>query len=118
MDNSEVKFDLAFLNKISGGDKEFIIEMINTFKELAPEFVENTSRHLEDKNYDSLSREAHKFLPGVSFLGIKYLEKDIALIEDYAKKEENLDKLDGLLDSSIQKISDIIDSFNKEFDLH
>ncbi len=118
MCDSEKKFDLGFLDKISGGDQEFIIEMINTFKELAPEFIDKSSQYLEDNNYQALSKEAHKFLPGVSFLGIKFLEGDIALIEDYAKHEENVDKLEGLLTSAIQKISEIIESFNKEFDLN
>ena len=118
MDDSVQKFDLGFLNKISGGDKEFIVEMINTFKELAPDYINKSKQYLKDENYDALSREAHKFLPGVSFLGIKYLEGDIALIEDYAKHKENIDKLEGLLSSSIQKITDIIESFNKEFDLN
>lgn len=117
MDNSEQKFDLGFLNKISGGDKNFIIEMINTFKELAPEYIDNSRMYLAEKNYEALSRVAHKFLPGVSFLGIKYLEEDVALIEDYSKNEVNLDMIGDLLESSIQKVNEIIESFNKEFDL-
>lgn len=118
MGDSEQKFDLAFLNKISGGDENFIKEMITTFKELAPEYVEKATLYLENADYDSLSREAHKFLPGVSFLGIKYLEEDIALIEEYAKKHINIEELGSLLQSSIKKIDEIIESFNKEFDLN
>lgn len=117
MENQEQKFDLSFLNKISGGDKAFIIEMINTFKELVPEYVDNSRKYLNEKNYSALSRVAHKFLPGVSFLGIKYLETDVALIEEYAKKEENVDALSGLIESSIVKIDEIVESFNKEFNL-
>ena len=117
MDNSEVKFDLGFLNKISGGDINFIKEMIKTFKELAPEYVENSTRYIKEKNYEALSREAHKFLPGVSFLGIKFLEEDLVLLEEYTKKETNLDKVEGLFESTIVKISEIIDLFDKEFDL-
>jgi HPt (histidine-containing phosphotransfer) domain-containing protein len=58
--SEEAKFDLAFLNKISGGDKDFIKEMIITFKEMAPEFIENSKRFLYEANYESLSREVHK----------------------------------------------------------
>lgn len=117
MENSQLKFDLSFLNKISGGDREFIVEMINTFKEQVPEFIQNSQRYLGEKNYESLSREAHKFLPGVSFLGIRELEPEVALIEEYAKKRENLDKLEPLLSSAIAKINEIIISFDKEFGL-
>jgi HPt (histidine-containing phosphotransfer) domain-containing protein len=118
MGDSEPRFDLTFLNKISGGDQEFILDMINTFKELAPDFMDKSRHYLENKNYHALSKEAHKFLPGVSFLGIKHLEHDIELIEEYAKKNENLDCLEGLVESSIKKIHEIIAIFNSEFDLN
>lgn len=117
MNESEPKFDLGFLNKISGGDQEFIIDMINTFKEQVPEYVEQSKDYFAQKNYDALSRVAHKFLPGVSFLGIKYLEGDIALIEEYAKKKENLDQIEGLLSSSINKIEEVVEILNQEFNL-
>jgi len=117
MSDTESKFDLGFLNKISGGDKVFIVDMINTFKEQVPEYVDQSKAYFADKNYDALSRVAHKFLPGVSFLGIKFLEGDIALIEEYAKKQENLEALPELLESSYKKIDEIVASLNKEFNL-
>lgn len=111
------KFDLSFLNKISGGDNNFIIEMVNTFKEMVPDFIQNSKRFLADKDYIGLGREAHRFLPGVSFLGIKYIEKDLALIEEYSKKNINLEQLPELVNNTITRIEEIITIFNKEFDL-
>lgn len=111
------KFDLGFLNKISDGDKNFIIEMITTFKEMAPDFIQNSKRYLNENNLEGVGREAHRFLPGVSFLGIMDIEKDLVLVEEYAKKSINLDKLPELVHTSIQKVEEIIAIFNKEFDL-
>lgn len=118
MSDSNAKFDLSFLNKISGGDRNFIIEMINTFKEMTPEFIENSRIYLSKENYQALSREAHKFIPGVAFLGMKDLEKDLALVEEYSKKEENTERLELLLEKSITEILAVIDAFNKEFNLN
>lgn len=118
MSETNSKFDLSFLNKISGGDKDFIIEMINTFKEMTPEFISNTKRYLENNDYQALSREVHKIIPGVSFLGMKELEKDLAFLEEYAKKEINIDQLPGLLESSLNQIENVIEAFNKEFNLN
>ncbi|MBN2484379.1 MAG: Hpt domain-containing protein [Bacteroidales bacterium] len=115
MNENPAKFDLAFLNKISGGDQEFIKEMIKTFKEMVPEFIENSRKYLNEGQYESLSREAHKFIPGVSFLGIKYLENDLSLIEDYSKKQKNTDELPALVDSAIEKVLEIVGIFDKEF---
>lgn len=118
MDKEQAKFDLTFLNKISGGDKNFIKEMVTTFKELVPEFISNSKQYLDEQNYEALSREAHKFLPGVSFLGIKHLEKDLCLVEEYAKKKINLDEIPGLVAKSFEEINDIIDIFDRELDFN
>ena len=112
------KFDLSFLKKLSGGDNDFILEMINTFKEMTPEFVSNSKKYLDADDYQSLSREVHKYITGVSFLGIKELEKNLLLIEEYSKKEENIDQLERLLIESFRQIDDIIATFNKEFNLN
>lgn len=118
MSDSNQKFDLTFLNKISGGDKEFIKEMISTFMEMTPEFVVNAQNHFSNKDYQALSREAHKYIPGVSFLGIKDLEKDLAFLEEYSKKEINLEEIPILLNDALTKIDDIIETFGNEFDLN
>jgi HPt (histidine-containing phosphotransfer) domain-containing protein len=118
MSENASKFDLAFLNKVSGGDMNFIKEMITTFKEMAPEFSENSIKFLSEENYEALSREAHRFIPGVSFLGIKHLEKDMILIEQYAKNNTNLNELPALVASAVFKINEIIEIFNKEFNLN
>ncbi len=115
--NDKPKFDLGFLNKISGGDKAFIIEMLTTFKEMAPDFINNTKRYFEEGNLGDLSREAHRFLPGVSFLGIKDLEEDLAKLEEFSKKNINTDLIPDLVNTSIEKVNEIIVTFNKEFDL-
>lgn len=111
------KFDFSFLNKISGGDKNFIIEMVTTFKEMTPGFIENSKRYLIEEDYEGLGREAHKFLPGISFLGIKYIEKDLSLIEEFTKKKINLERIPELVNNTITRIEEIIVIFNNELDL-
>lgn len=115
--NGEKLYDLAFLNKISDGDENFIIDMIQTFRKNTPPMLQKIDRYLQEKNYEGLSREIHRFIPGVFFLGVNTLEKDLSLIEEYAKHKQNLDQLPGL----IQQIKDIIDalmvSFTKDFNL-
>ncbi len=117
MNESSSKYDLSFLKKISGGDERFIIEMVNTFKEMIPDFIVNVQKYSNQKNYKALSREAHKFIPGVSFLGMQELEKDLQFIEEYAKKEENLEQLPELVERAVCQINEVIEVFNKEFNL-
>lgn len=117
MSETNSKFDLSFLNKISGGDEVFILEMITTFKEMTPEFIENAQLYLKESDFDALGKEAHKFVPGVSFLGIKELEVNLQYIEEYCKKLINLDQVPDLLEKSIQQTNDIVTTFNEHFNL-
>jgi HPt (histidine-containing phosphotransfer) domain-containing protein len=117
MSEPNSKFDLSFLNKISGGDQNFIIEMITTFKEMTPEFISNSRKYIENKDYLALSREAHKYIPGVSFFGMKDLEKDLTFLEEYSKKETNLEQIPVLIERSINQIEEVIVILNKEFNL-
>ena len=108
-------YNLAFLNKVSGGDEGFIREMITTFKEVAPEYLEKANSYLERSMIDALSKETHRFIPGVSFLGAKSLEEDLMYIEEYTKKNENLDKVPGLLTDVSAKINALIACFDRDF---
>jgi HPt (histidine-containing phosphotransfer) domain-containing protein len=112
----EKLYDLSVLNKISGGDQSFIREMINTFKETAPEYLEKAKSLLAKQSIDSLSKETHRFIPGVSFLGAKDLEYDLMKIEDYTKKHENLDQVPELLETVDRKIDELIACFIRDFE--
>jgi HPt (histidine-containing phosphotransfer) domain-containing protein len=111
----EKLYDLSILNKISGGDESFILEMINTFKEIAPEYLQKAKSLLDKQSIDSLSKETHRFIPGVSFLGAKDLEHDLMRIEEYTKKHENLDKVPELLETAGRKIDELIATFIRDF---
>ena len=111
----EKLYDLAFLNKISGGDPEFIHEMISTFKEIAPDYLLKAKKLLNDQEIDALSKETHRIIPGVSFLGARQLEADLMLIEEYTKKNENLDLVHVLIDSVDDKINRLIQIFDRDF---
>ncbi len=108
-------YDLSFLNKISGGDKGFITEMITTFNEIAPEYLEKAKKYLAEKKYDPLSKETHRFIPGVSFLGVKLLEEELLKIEDYTKRKIQLDEIPGLVAKVEEIVSILLSEFNEDF---
>jgi hypothetical protein len=108
-------YDLSFLNKISGGDVSFIKEMISTFRQVAPEYVKKANEYYSAGNIESLSRETHRFIPGVSFLGAKLLEEDLLKLEEYTKKIINMDQVPLLLDSVYMKIENLLNEFDVDF---
>lgn len=108
-------YDLTFLNKISGGDDNFILEMITTFKSVAPEYLRKANEYYNSGLIDALSKETHRFIPGVSFLGAKSLEEDLLLVEDFTKRNVNLERLPELLEKIQNKINLLLEDFNHDF---
>lgn len=111
----EKSYDLSFLNKISGSDESFIHEMINTFKQVAPEYINKAQSYQSSGAIDALSKETHRFIPGVSFIGAKLLEEDLLKIEEYTKKSINLELIPDLIDSVSFKISVLLNEFERDF---
>ena len=108
-------YDLTFLNKISNGDPVFIREMISTFREVAPDYLNKASGYLKNNSIDALSKETHRFIPGVSFLGAKDLEEDLMKIEEYTKKHEHMEVVPELLESVMNKVSRLLEAFDRDF---
>ena len=73
--------NLDYLRNITGGDKESIREIILLFIEQVPEFIGNMKKHLEEKNYIDLGREAHKAKSSVMILGMEDLGHDLKALQ-------------------------------------
>jgi HPt (histidine-containing phosphotransfer) domain-containing protein len=111
----EKLYDMTFLNNISGGDEGFIREMVKTFKEVAPEYLGKSKILLGNNDIDALSKETHKLIPGVTFLGAKHLESNLMLIEEFTKKKINLEEVPELLDNCERMIIQLIEVFDLDF---
>jgi len=114
----EPMYDLSLLKKLSNNDEVFIVDMINTFRRTAGPIVERMERLVADKRYEALGREAHKFIPGVSFLGIKLLEADLVKIEENSKTGSDLDQMEDLVIQVKTKVAELIHAFEQEFNIN
>jgi HPt (histidine-containing phosphotransfer) domain-containing protein len=117
MMDKAILYDLSFLNKISNSDENFIKEMVVTFKNTAPATVTQMEECVRNNKYSALSKHAHKFISGISFLGIKYIEEDLLKIEDYSKRNINLEEILGLIENVKGNVNRLIVQFNKDFNL-
>ena len=89
--------DLAYLEKLSNGDKTFILEMISVFLAQTPMTIESMWTYFNNKDWNSLRGIAHKSKPSLAFMGIKDLESVAISIEEYADKESSLELLPDLI---------------------
>ncbi len=73
--------NLDYLRNITGGDPDSIREIIMLFIEQVPDFVGNMKKHLSEKNYSELGKEAHKAKSSVLILGMNDLGIDLKMLQ-------------------------------------
>lgn len=74
--------DLTYLDEISGGDKDFILEIVHLFKEQMPESIEEMKAHLEKNDNVKIGEVAHKAKPSAIYIGNKTLEQRLRELQD------------------------------------
>jgi HPt (histidine-containing phosphotransfer) domain-containing protein len=108
-------YDLSVLRKLSDNDETFIIDMLQTFKKTTPPILTRMEEYLAHQKYEALGREAHKMIPGVSFLGAKQLQDVLVTIEEIVKNGEGIDKMPSLVSEAISKSNELIVCFENDF---
>lgn len=88
-----IKPDLTYLETISGGDKSFIISILemfigNTFPEL-----ENIKTQAAQQNWDELGNTVHKIKAPLQMMGVQQLSDLVVELEQMAKHKKNIDQI-------------------------
>jgi HPt (histidine-containing phosphotransfer) domain-containing protein len=108
-------YDLSALRKLSDNDETFIIDMLQTFKRTTPPILQRMEEYAAQQKAEAVGREAHKMIPGVSFLGAKELQDLLVSIEDLAKSGEGADKIPALVSEAINRANELIACFENDF---
>lgn len=111
------RYNLSYLNEISGGDKDFILDMIQTFVNNSPNEISDLENLAETQKWEKLGESSHKFAPGLQFMGIVTLRPVINQIEEYAFDKKNLEKIPELLTRLKSECSLICEELKKDFKL-
>ncbi len=108
-------YDLGALRTLSNNDETFIIDMLETYKRTSPPVLERMKEYVNEQKYEAAGREAHKLIPGVSFLGANTLKDVLVTIEESAKSGKGLDKMPELVADAIEKSTELIRCFENDF---
>ncbi len=110
-------YDLSNLKKLCDNNEEFIIDLIKTFKDVALPSIEEIIKNFYERNLESVAYEAHKMIPGISFLGVKDIENLLIKIEKNARNNENYLTMEQDILTVKEMIYKLIEELNKEFNL-
>ena len=104
------ELDHKILSQTYHNDLEYAYDMFTLFDEMITTEIIKINQHLEDKDYDSLRKLAHKIKPTFSMVGLGKYSNIMAEIEANAAKEsekevqQNFKELNDTIAHSIQLI--------------
>ena len=111
----DINYSLDYLNSISGGDNDFVKEMIQTFLTNVPEELLKIRQLVEKKDWQIIGFEAHRFASNLVFLELNSL-RDIAVkIENYGTNQKQTDQIPDLFNQLEAGCGQIIQKLKKDF---
>lgn len=107
-------YNLAMVESISGGDKEFIQRMLNLFLETVPGTLNEIRNSTDKGDWLMLSKQAHKLKSTIDSMGIVELKNDIRAIETGAKDGMDPETLKALVNKVISVMGLVRDQVKTE----
>ena len=95
--------DLNYLRTMSGGDSKFIQEMIDLFREQVGEYKKYMPELLRNKDYDSLSKMAHKAKSSVAVMGMNEVADLLKELEILTHEEKEVDQYESMINEFLEQ---------------
>ncbi|MEP2667487.1 MAG: ATP-binding protein [Cyclobacteriaceae bacterium] len=90
------KVDLTYLKKISGNDKVFVDDIINSFVRNTPAALKEIRSHLKSQNWEKMEEQVHKIKPTLTMIGMPIARESAVEIEMLTRSQNDLDALKKL----------------------
>ncbi len=91
--------DLTYLTSMAGGNPEIIKEMIQIFIEQVEEYIKEMHKYLDEKDYISLGKLAHKSKSSVAIMGMNDLATELKTLELLAKESKEPEKYSMMVEN-------------------
>lgn len=89
--------DLNYLKTMSGGDSKFIREMIGLFREQIDEYKSIMPEMLREKDYEGLSKIAHKAKSSVAVMGMTQVADQLKELEILTLEKKEVNRYEPLV---------------------
>lgn len=102
------RIDLSYLEEITGGDNEMMLEMLDLFISDIPTHVQNIRSYANDGKLIEMGKEAHKVKPTMQYIGLGDMLELVKTLETYGKNEESDKDIDSLVSQLEIKTEEIL----------
>lgn len=89
--------NLDYLNEISNGNTDFIIDLIDMFFKQIPDYQISLSDLYDKKDWVNLGKLAHKAKSAILMVGMKELAEDLKKLEENAKEGININEYQEII---------------------
>lgn len=104
--------DLSYLSEMSGDSAEFMIEMIDMFKQQTPMYMVDLKSAVAKQDWANVSGVAHKIKPTFAYIGRMDAKDFMQQMENDAREQKNLDGLPA----RFAELSDFADVLYRQLD--
>ena len=110
-------YKLEYLNSISGGDIEFVHDMIKTFVTNSPLEIRSIREKAADKNWLKTGEETHRFASSLLLLGLDNLHQLATDIENKVHQNQNIELVPSLLEQLELNCNLVITQLKNDFNV-
>lgn len=105
--------DLAFLKQFTADDPKRIERYIRMFLSAAPAGLVSMKTHLAAGEWEALRSAAHSIKPQIAYMGIHSLRESIQEIENDAREQKNLERLQDRMAEVERVCSEAFEELNR-----
>ena len=105
-------YNLSSLEKISGGNTDFIKKMIQLFKEITPKSVQQLKEAIHNNEPEEAGKIAHSMKPSIDQMEISSLHQTIRELERLKSEPIKPEEVDSL----VHKLETTLDTVYKQLD--
>ncbi len=114
---AEKAYNLDYLHSISGGDQDFVKDMIVTFIINVPEEINKIKNWVTIENWQKVGEDAHRFASSLLFLGLDELKDMATQIEEMGLNQTDVHHISALLDQLEKGCYQIIKELKHDFNV-
>ena len=97
-----IRYDLSYLEQVSGNNRKFIEEMIQIFVTQATEVIKELPIVLEKQDYHLIARMVHKIKSSARNIGDKQMAQDCATIENLIETHQDYSHIPELVQKFVK----------------
>jgi HPt (histidine-containing phosphotransfer) domain-containing protein len=108
------KVDLTYLKEIAMGSKEFMLDMIDSFKSKTPEELEKMESAYLNKEYETMGKVAHKLKSSFSFMGMSETASTCKELQNMGLQLERIEEMPDKINSIQQAFKSSLVDLDEE----